>query len=88
MEFFRGCFLSPFLPTIFTTVPFCCSNPKVVTRQMKERCDKSLCYNCDEKWNPAHKCKPPKLISCMVVMLSNRLRGISDKNCLSCFLSK
>jgi hypothetical protein len=29
--------------------------------QMKERRDKGLCYNCDEKWNPAHKCKPPKL---------------------------
>jgi len=28
---------------------------------MKERRDKGLCYNCDEKWNPAHKCKSPKL---------------------------
>lgn len=28
---------------------------------MKERWDKGLCYNCDDKWNPAYKCKSPKL---------------------------
>jgi len=28
---------------------------------MKERRDKGLCYNCDDKWNPTHKCKFPKL---------------------------
>lgn len=28
---------------------------------MKERRDKGLCYNCEEKWNPSHKCKSPKL---------------------------
>jgi hypothetical protein len=28
---------------------------------MRERRDKGLCYNCDDKWNPAHKYKTPKL---------------------------
>lgn len=28
---------------------------------MRERKEKGLCYNCEEKWNPAHKCKFPKL---------------------------
>ena len=28
---------------------------------MKERRDKGLCYNCDDKWNPIYKCKTPKL---------------------------
>jgi hypothetical protein len=34
---------------------------KLSPAQMKERRDKGLCYNCDEKWNSAHKCKSPKL---------------------------
>ncbi|KAA8544084.1 hypothetical protein F0562_021739 [Nyssa sinensis] len=29
--------------------------------QMKERLDKGLCYNCDEKWAPGHKCKSAQL---------------------------
>lgn len=29
--------------------------------QMKERRDKGLCYYCDSKWNPGHKCRNPKL---------------------------
>jgi hypothetical protein len=28
---------------------------------MRERREKGLCYNCDKKWNPAHKCKISKL---------------------------
>jgi hypothetical protein len=28
---------------------------------MKERCEKGLCYNCDECWHPGHKCKSPRL---------------------------
>lgn len=34
---------------------------KLSPAQMKERRDKGLCYNCDEKWNSSHKCKSPKL---------------------------
>jgi hypothetical protein len=34
---------------------------KLSPAEMKERHDKGLCYNCDEKWNPALKCKSPKL---------------------------
>jgi hypothetical protein len=29
--------------------------------QMKERRDKGLCYYCDDKWQPGHKCKAPRL---------------------------
>ena len=29
--------------------------------QMKERRDKGLCYNCDDKWAPGHKCKSARL---------------------------
>lgn len=28
---------------------------------MKERRDKDLFYYCDDKWQPGHKCKAPKL---------------------------
>jgi hypothetical protein len=28
---------------------------------MRERREEGLCYNCDEKWNLAHKCKISKL---------------------------
>jgi hypothetical protein len=34
---------------------------KLSSAQMKEHRDKGLCYNCDDKWNPTHKCKSPKL---------------------------
>ncbi|KAG7970785.1 hypothetical protein I3843_07G101600, partial [Carya illinoinensis] len=30
--------------------------------QMKERREKGLCYNYDEKWGPDHKCKAAKLV--------------------------
>ncbi|XP_058078836.1 uncharacterized protein LOC131227133 [Magnolia sinica] len=29
--------------------------------QMKERRAKGLCYNCDDKWGPGHKCKSARL---------------------------
>jgi hypothetical protein len=28
---------------------------------MRERREKGLCYNCEEQWHLAHKCKSPKL---------------------------
>lgn len=34
---------------------------KITPTQMKERRDKGLCYNCDDKWHPGHKCKSTKL---------------------------
>ncbi|KAF5447657.1 hypothetical protein F2P56_033191, partial [Juglans regia] len=34
---------------------------KIKPHQMKERRDKGLCYYCDSKWNPGHKCQRPKL---------------------------
>lgn len=43
-------------------------NLKIRTRSLYRRLlhlrcrgeDKGLCYYCDEKWNPGHKCKVPK----------------------------
>ena len=29
--------------------------------QMRERREKGLCYNCDDKWGPSHKCKSARL---------------------------
>ena len=34
---------------------------KSTLTQMDERRKKGLCYNCDEKWGPRHKCKNVKL---------------------------
>ena len=34
---------------------------KITSTQMKERRKKGLCYYCDEKWQPKHKCKGLKL---------------------------
>jgi hypothetical protein len=28
---------------------------------MKERRDRGLCYYCDDRWQPGHKCKSPRL---------------------------
>lgn len=28
---------------------------------MRERREKGLCYYCDDKWNPGHRCKSPKI---------------------------
>lgn len=36
---------------------------RVSPSQMKERREKGLCYYCDDKWNPFHICKIPKLYS-------------------------
>ncbi|GAV61785.1 hypothetical protein CFOL_v3_05311, partial [Cephalotus follicularis] len=38
--------------------PIKCMSPV----QLKERMDKGLCYNCDEKYNPGHKCKAKFLL--------------------------
>ena len=34
---------------------------KITSAQMEERRKKGLCYYCDEKWQPRHKCKGLKL---------------------------
>jgi hypothetical protein len=54
------------LPSSSTTVPppkpssgF--SVQRISAGQMKKRRDKGLCYYCDDKWQPSHKCKAPKL---------------------------
>ena len=42
---------------LISTLPIQRVSPAV----MKERKSKGLCYTCDEKWNPAHVCKVPKI---------------------------
>jgi hypothetical protein len=34
---------------------------RISPEQMRERRQRGLCYNCDEKWNPSHKCQTPKI---------------------------
>ena len=34
---------------------------RISPAQMEERKKKGLCYNCDEKWAPGHKCKSAML---------------------------
>jgi hypothetical protein len=34
---------------------------RISPAQMKERRDRGLCYYCDDKWLPGHKCKSPRL---------------------------
>ncbi|XP_035543593.1 uncharacterized protein LOC118347680 [Juglans regia] len=34
---------------------------KISPAQMRERREKGLCYNCDSKWHPGHRCQSPKL---------------------------
>nr|KYP31764.1 hypothetical protein KK1_047758 [Cajanus cajan] len=48
-----------------STPPSLLSHPmlpikKLTTQQMQERWALGLCYNCDEKFVPEHKCSPPK----------------------------
>lgn len=53
------------LPSSNSTVPPKPSSGFPIQRisqgQMKERRDKGLCYYCDDKWQPGHKCKAPRL---------------------------
>jgi len=48
---------SQFSPRTSPTVPV----QRISSAQMRERREKGLCYNCDEKWIPSHKCKSPTL---------------------------
>jgi hypothetical protein len=34
---------------------------RISSAQMKERRDRGLCYYCDDRWQPGHKCKSPLL---------------------------
>lgn len=34
---------------------------KVSPAEMKEIREKGLCYFCDKKWNPSHKCKKARI---------------------------
>ncbi|XP_075674861.1 uncharacterized protein LOC142644061 [Castanea sativa] len=48
---------------------------RISPAQMEERKKKGLCYNCDEKWGPGHKCKYAMLflLDCVEFMLEVNL---------------
>ena len=48
---------------------------KISPAQMEERKKKGLCYNCDEKWAPGHKCK-----SAMLFLLDSAELAQEDTN--------
>nr|XP_023907237.1 uncharacterized protein LOC112018933 [Quercus suber] len=48
---------------------------KITTAQMEERKKRGLCYNCDEKWAPGHKCKQATLF------LLEGVEVTSDSSC-------
>jgi hypothetical protein len=42
---------------------------------MRERREKGLCYYCDDKWNPRHKCKSPKIYLLTIMDFPEEDRG-------------
>ena len=48
---------------------------KIIVAQMEERKKKELCYNCDDKWAPGHKCKQATLF------LLEGVEVTSDSSC-------
>ena len=53
---------------------------KIIAAQMEERKKKGLCYNCDDKWAPGHKCKQATLF------LLEGVEMTSDPNCNTQFV--
>ena len=53
---------------------------KITATQMEERKKKGLCYNCDDKWAPEHKCKQATLF------LLEGAEMTSDPNCNTQFV--
>ena len=47
----------PKVPTLTDTKNNRLPIKRISIGQMEERKKKGLCYNCDEKWGPSHKCK-------------------------------
>ncbi|GAV81771.1 hypothetical protein CFOL_v3_25224 [Cephalotus follicularis] len=45
-------------PPVTPTLPIM----KLTSAEIKERRDKGLCFNCDEKYKAGHKCKPEFLL--------------------------
>ncbi|KAL4611211.1 hypothetical protein ACB092_08G107100 [Castanea dentata] len=48
---------------------------RITPAQMDERRKKGLCYNCDEKWRPGHKCKNVKLFLLEGIDITPRLQS-------------
>ncbi|KAG2696289.1 hypothetical protein I3760_07G052400 [Carya illinoinensis] len=60
---------------------------KVSQSEMRERRAKGLCYSCDSKWAPGHKCSSPKLYliekieeSYVVVDIDNKKEEMQEAN--------
>ncbi|KAG2701180.1 hypothetical protein I3760_06G032300 [Carya illinoinensis] len=52
---------------------------KINQAQMKDRREKGLCYHCDSKWSPGHKCQKPKLYILEEVWEDSSDKTIWDK---------
>lgn len=51
---------TPVLPS--SILPLLLPTPQLPVKRMsptdiKEKCDKGLCYNCDKKWSPSYRCR-------------------------------
>ena len=44
-------------PSTIATIPF----RRITSQEARERCEKGLCYYCDEKFSPSHRCQKPQL---------------------------
>ena len=47
----------PFIPTNSTRVPLGTNFKRLTWNEMQARCEKGLCYNCNEKFASGHRCK-------------------------------
>ncbi|KAK0572834.1 hypothetical protein LWI29_037947 [Acer saccharum] len=59
----------------FTTLPI----KRLSLAEMRERQEKGLCYNCDEKYSPSHKCKMQKIFLLDAQSSLDMEEPISDK---------
>ncbi|MCH94373.1 hypothetical protein A2U01_0015331, partial [Trifolium medium] len=50
--------LPPLLPTPQSNLPVC----NLPAAELRDRRSKGLCFKCDEKWNPSHRCQNKVLI--------------------------
>ena len=49
---------------------------KITSTQIEKRRKKGLCYYCDEKWHPKHKCKGLKLFMIVEVQEVNQVEAV------------
>lgn len=49
---------------------------RIFSSHMDEKRKKCLCYHCDEKWNPSHVCKSPKVC---LLHVDDSMEGMGDQ---------